>query len=117
MPYTYQLDIDASSPKVIQVGQEGDISTATFGDGNPGFNLSGQGSAGALVSTKASFAACRDSLDTNALNSSFSTRVGRTVCVESSANQGPHLAAIKVLAWSNESFEMDIDVLVWADRP
>jgi hypothetical protein len=116
MPYQYGLDLDSDRPLVKEATDRlVDLSTAAWNTGNAGFQLS-DARAGSVTSTKPSLSACLEALDTNALDGGgFTIRVGQAFCVETSAEQGPHLAAIRVLSWDEQSNEMDIDVTVWAD--
>jgi hypothetical protein len=115
MPNGSSLDIDRDRPQV-KPGFEPlvDLTVGSWRDGKAGFSLEG-GRAGRLPSWEPTFAACLDALDTNALENGFRMRAGEAFCVESSSEQGPHRAAVRVLAWDEESAEADLEVIVWAD--
>ena len=116
MPYQSGVDLDSNRPRVqSDPDRLVDITTASWGDGKAGFSLEDGGRAGRLTSSKPSFAGCLDALDTNALDDGgFTMRLGEVFCVETSLDQGPHQAAVRVLSWDDKNLEADIEVTVWA---
>src|SRR5215475_9201412 len=107
-PYQSGIDIDAAEPTINRYG--GDFTTANYGNNDvPAFTV--YTSAGGIDKANPTFSECREALVSDAVNSSFTTRVGRSLCVQS--RSGNRLAAITVLTWDSTTWEMDAAVTVW----
>src|SRR5262249_42095208 len=107
-PYESGIDIDAGEPAINRYG--GDFTTANNVNNNaPAFSVWPSG--GRVDKANPTFTECREALVSNAVNSSFATRVGWSLCVRS--RSGDRLAAVTVLAWDSTTWEMDAAVTVW----
>jgi hypothetical protein len=107
-PYQSGITIDGSDPKVTSGA--GDFTTGNFGnDSLPAFSL--YGSAGSFNGRNPSLAQCEEALRSSAVSSSFTTRVGHAICVQSRSQSS--MAAITVLAWDSRSWGMDAAVTIW----
>ena len=62
-----------------------------------------------------SYSECRDAIETNAISSSYTAKIGQTICMQSNAAY-PGLAAVHVLKWDSNSWDMVVDVTVWASQ-
>jgi hypothetical protein len=116
LPYEYGIDIDSASPKVASIPDPAiDFYTAIYtSDNEPGFSF-GANSAGTTGARNPTYQQCKGALVDNVVDSSYTTKVGQTICLESGASE-PNLAAIHVLKWNPDTEEMVVHVIVWSDQ-
>lgn len=112
LPYEYGVDIDSPTPNSASTSSTDiDFYTAVYQGNEPGFSF-GTDTVGLAKMANPSYQQCQDAIETNAIDSAYTTQVGQTVCLKS-GNAYPHVAAIQVMKWDSGSMDMVVNVTVW----
>jgi hypothetical protein len=114
-PYGYGLDIDAASPRVEDPPDSSldfHTSTGALSSENRSEISVGGGDGGKPTTATPSLSECIDAISYNTIDDFADVPVGRAICIASDAPES-HMAAIRVLKWDSDEWDMDADVTIW----